>query len=233
MDFGLTTEYLLGSGIYQAIRGNRQAKKYNAKLENALANSPVYSESPYATALLADTQGRTNATSPAVQAALRNANQQTVNQMFNAQRNASSGAEAIAAAATAQQQNNSVLPNLAAAQQAYDAQNRGAYYSALDNMTNERDKVFSDRIRRNVDMRNYFLGRTASANRNLQSGLNSIGAGLQNFSNDVDTAASMASGMPKGGGGAMMKSSTPGPAYAPSMNYMPEYNPYGGYYYNR
>lgn len=164
-----------GLGIYQSIKGASQAKKNDKLLQQQLAASPQYQESQYAKNMLADTQGRLGAVSPAVMMAYRNANQQAANVAGNAQRNATSGAEAISAAAGAQGAVNNVLPNLAGAQQDFEAQNRGQYYGALDNMTNERDKVFNDQVRRNMDMRNYFLGRTGAANRNLQSGINAIG----------------------------------------------------------
>jgi len=174
-----------GLGIYQAITGNKQAKKNDKLVQDALANTPVYEESPYASKLLADTQGRLNAASPAVIAAYRNANQRAANQGAIAQRNASSGAEAIAAGAAAQNQVNNLLPSLANAQQSFDAQNRGMYYDALGNMTNERDKVFNDRMRRNMDLRNYYLGRTAAGNRNLQSGLSAAATGLSGIGNMI------------------------------------------------
>lgn len=180
-----------GLGIYQAITGGRQAKKNDKLLQQALASSPVYQESPYAARMLADSQGRLNATSPAVLAAYRNANQGAANQAAVAQRNASSGAEAISAGAVSQNQVNNVLPGLAGAQQSFDAQNRGVYYDALGNMTNERDKVFNDQMRRNMDMRNYYLGRTAAGNRNLQSGINSLASGISG-------AGSALSGLPFG-----------------------------------
>lgn len=217
-----------GIGIYQALSGNRQAKKADKEARAALAGSPQYEESPYAKALLADTQGRLGAVSPAVMAAYRNANQQAVNQQAVAQRNAASGAEAIAAGAVSQGQVNNVLPSLAGAQQQFDTQNRGMYYNALENSTNERDKVFNDRLRRNMDMRNYYLGRTAAGNRNLQSGLNVAVSGIaglagglpgMNFGKTAQPAPNYSAygGLDQNGLGA------PSPAYGTSPYYSSYY----------
>lgn len=194
-----------GIGIYQALSGNSQAKKADKAARASLAASPQYEESPYTKALLADTQSRLGAVSPAVMAAYRNASQQAINQQAVAQRNAASGAEAIAAGAVAQGQVNNVLPTLAGAQQQFDTQNRGMYYNALENSTNERDKVFNDRLRRNMDMRNYYLGRTAAGNRNLQSGINAAASGIAGLANSL-----------------------PGMGTAKTVQPAPDYSQYGG-----
>lgn len=183
---GLGAMLQTGFGIWEAIKAGRDRKKFEKLAESELNSSPVYQESPYARQQLAQAQAQQNAINPAVQAMERNAQIGAANVASAGQRNAMSGAEAINAAIAGQAQANAMYPQIANLQTEYNARNQGLLANAMQNMTNEYQNVFNDRVRRNDTRLNYRLGQLSGANarkgdswRNIIGGVTTFGSGIE------------------------------------------------------
>lgn len=119
---------------------------------------PQYQISDTVKQQLAEAQSRYNAQNPAIAMAYQQAQQGMAGQMANAQRNASSGAQALAAGAGAQAQLQSIAPQLAAQQAAYSQQQQANLNQARGLMTEEQRTKFADMLATNQARQNYGLG---------------------------------------------------------------------------
>jgi hypothetical protein len=164
----------LGSGIYQTISGSQQQKKGQQAFESAMAARPQYQISDTVKQQLAEAQSRYNAQNPAIAMAYQQAQQGMAGQMANAQRNASSGAQALAAGAGAQAQLQSIAPQLAAQQAAYSQQQQANLNQARGLMTEEQRTKFSDMLSANQARQNFGLGLAQSGSAMKSQGLGAM-----------------------------------------------------------
>jgi hypothetical protein len=167
----------LGSGLYQTISGSKQQKKGQQAFEEAMSARPQYQISDTVKQQLAEAQSRYNAQNPAIAMAYQQAQQGMAGQMANAQRNASSGAQALAAGAGAQAQLQSIAPQLAAQQAAYSQQQQANLNQARGLMTEEQRTKFSDMLSANQARQNFGLGLAQSGSAMKSQGLGAIAQG--------------------------------------------------------
>lgn len=167
----------LGTGLYQAISGTKQQKSGQKAFEQAMAARPQYEISDTVKQQLAEAQARYNAQNPAIAMAYQQAQQGMAGQMANAQRNASSGAQALAAGSGAQAQLQSIAPQLAAQQTAYNQQQYANLNQAQGLMSQEEKTRFSDMLAANQARQNFGLGLAQSGSAMRSQGLGSIAQG--------------------------------------------------------
>lgn len=164
----------LGSGLYQTISGANQQKRGQQAFEQAMAARPQYEISDTVKQQLAEAQARYNAQNPAIAMAYQQAQQGMAGQMANAQRNASSGAQALAAGAGAQAQLQSIAPQLAAQQAAYSQQQQANLNQAQGLMSQEEKNKFSDMLAANQAKQNFGLGLAQSGSAMKSQGLGAL-----------------------------------------------------------
>lgn len=164
----------LGSGLYQTLSGASQQKRGQKAFEDAMAARPQYQISDTVKQQLAEAQARYNAQNPAIAMAYQQAQQGMAGQMANAQRNASSGAQALAAGAGAQAQLQSITPQLAAQQAAYSQQQQANLNQAQGLMTEEQKTKFADQLAANQMRQNYGLGLAQAGSAMKSQGLGAM-----------------------------------------------------------
>lgn len=167
----------LGSGLYQTISGSKQQKRGQQAFEQAMAARPQYEISDTVKQQLAEAQSRYNAQNPAIAMAYQQAQQGMAGQMANAQRNASSGAQALAAGAGAQAQLQSIVPQLAAQQAAFQQQQQANLNQARGLMTEEQRTKFADMLAANQARQNFGLGLAQAGSAMKSQGLGAIAQG--------------------------------------------------------
>jgi hypothetical protein len=190
----------LGSGLYQTISGSKQQKRGQKAFEAAMAARPQYEISDQVKQQLAEAQSRYNAQNPAIAMAYQQAQQGMAGQMANAQRNASSGAQALAAGAGAQAQLQSIIPQLAQQQAAFQQQQQANLNQARGLMSQEEKTKFSDMLATNQARQNFGLGlaQAGSAMKGqglgaiAQGGLGLVSAGLMGKFNKTNTTNNQA-----------------------------------------
>jgi hypothetical protein len=164
----------LGSGLYQTISGSKQQKSGQKAFEQAMAARPQYQISDTVKQQLAEAQARYNAQNPAIAMAYQQAQQGMAGQMANAQRNAGSGAQALAAGAGAQAQLQSITPQLAAQQAAYQQQQYANLNQAQGLMSQEEKTRFSDMLAANQAKQNFGLGLAQAGSAMKSQGLGAM-----------------------------------------------------------
>lgn len=167
-----------GLGTYQAIHAAQQEKKAKAAAAASMAARPTFQTSPAALLANADAQSRINAVNPAVTAGYGAAQQAEANRIGAAQHYASSGAEALAAGSSAQNQFYNALPGLIGAQSDYQQGNLKNYYGTLQGLTQQDELKAQDANAAYGDSLNYNLGLQTAANQNLGQGLGMIGSSI-------------------------------------------------------
>jgi len=167
----------LGTGLYQAISGSKQQKQGQKAFEAAMAARPRYEISDTVKQQLAEAQARYNSQNPAIAMAYQQAQQGMAGQMANAQRNAGSGAQALAAGAGAQAQLQSIAPQLAAQQTAYNQQQYANLNQAQGLMSQEEKTRFSDMLAANQARQNFGLGLAQAGGAMKSQGLGAITQG--------------------------------------------------------
>ena len=189
-----------GFGIWSAIRGAKDRKKFAAMAESELNNRPEYQISPYAKQELAQAQAQANAINPAVAMAQRQAQVLAANTAAVGQRNAQSGAEAIQAAAMGQAQAQAMQPQLAQMQTDYNMQNQMNMVNAMRGMTGQLQNRFADRLDRNNTRLNYRLGQLGGANKMFGDGWSNMIGGVNNIEGSIKESAQA---LAKAGSGGM------------------------------
>lgn len=179
-------------GAIQAHKGNKDRKRAEIQSEQELNASPVYTESPYARAMLAQAQAQNNSVNPAIQGLYNQQQQLAANVGSAAQNYAQSGGEAIQAAIAGQQMAQQNLPQIAQLQTDYARRNQGMLADAMQNMTGEYQNVFNDKVRRNDTRANFRLGQLAGANKRFEGGTQNVIGGIQGLGN---AAGSLIGGM--------------------------------------
>lgn len=197
----------LGIGLISGAKASSDRKREAARAEKLLASQKPYQTSQYAYDMANDARGRLNAIDPAVLAAQGQLDQSVSNQSAYAQRNAASGAQALALSAAARSQANSQLPMLAAQQAASARNNRQAYYQSLMNLQNEGARTFDSNRDIFSDNINFTLGKMQAASQRQGQGMQTAAMG----------AGNLLGGMSGGGVLGAMRQQSPGTGgYYPS-----------------
>lgn len=160
-----------GIGLIQSLSAGQKQKEEEARLKQAIANKPTFKPSEYIKNMVADARARQNAESPAVRQAYEQVRQQAADTAAQAQRNATSGAQALGAGAIAQQQMQSVTPQLAAQQEAYHQANLNRADQAAQAMANQQAMQYQSEADKHNDLVNMYLGKVGAYNQNKAMGL--------------------------------------------------------------
>jgi|HubBroStandDraft_2_1064218.scaffolds.fasta_scaffold00002_5 hypothetical protein len=206
---------LLSAGVGM-IGGIANMFKSNSKLSALQGQEPSYATSPYAAQRLGLAQTLLNARMPGAASMERNIYGNQASNVANVNRNATSGAQALAMGSAAQGQSNQAFQGLA-------TQEQQDYYNRLQNMTgaqqgmiSEGDKVYQDQVRKYQDL----AAITGAKLQNTQTAWNS----LANMGIGAAGVASQMGGM-FGGGGRNVKPTAAASSYMgmnPVMQGMPQ-----------
>ena len=183
------------SGIIKGIKGIHQ---------NNLANKVVvpdatYASSPYAAAMLASATQLKNSRMAGAASAEQNIDANQSNSIDSVDRNATSGAQALAMLGAIQGQSNSAFNNLRLQEGADEQYKNNNWNMANQQMIGEGDKEYADRIRKQnmaIQEKNSLRG---AANQNIGGGINDLmngvmasnnaGAFNSNSSNTLDASS--------------------------------------------
>lgn len=168
----------LALGAYQTIKSNKDKKKAEEEMNKAMAQRRGYKESDASKKMLADAESQLNATSPAVTQAYDQAQKAAAGARAQAQRNATSGADALAMGSISQTQLQNMLPAISAQQESAKQANRVAYYNALSNAQQQEELKAADNQARYSDLINLALGKMGGAQAGMQSGATMAASGL-------------------------------------------------------
>lgn len=176
-----TTAYSLA----QADAAKKDQEKAQKQARIALADQPDYLPTQSSRNLLANAAASKNAINPATLLAYRQAQQAAANQTANAQRNATSGSEALSVGAAAQNALQSLVPQLAADQTRFNMANKQDYERALANMSDEERRAFEAKRAKTNDVMNYNIGLAQGYNANKNAALGSAFSSLANLGSKV------------------------------------------------
>jgi hypothetical protein len=176
-------------GIGSAISNAQKQRDADAKLKAQIANRPTYKVSEYIKNMLADARARANAESPAVRMAYEQARQEAADRTINAQISSASGSQALGEAASAQQDFQKALPQLAAQQEAYHQAGLNRMDSATQAMTAEERAAHEDAIAKYNDMINYHLGKVGAYNQNKAMGISAAIQGATSLAGNFGNRA--------------------------------------------
>lgn len=153
----------LGFAGYQYAKSRADKRKGDADFRQTLRNRARYATPQSVTDVAADARARLNAQNPATIAAQQQLQQQAAAEAGFAQRNATSGAQAIQAAADANAQMYSAVPQLAAQDAAFRQNAVQSYYQTQQGLTEDARYRHADEMERNDTQANYALGRVGAA----------------------------------------------------------------------
>jgi hypothetical protein len=175
---GMLTLGLAGAGVLsggiQAISGASQARKAKKDLLNQINNQSLYQPSEYAQRSLAEAQARENAKAAAVKYGESMAASGLANAQGLAQRNASSGSQALAMGASNIGQYNQAIMDLGQVQNQFQQQGIQNTAAARNLMIGEGDKAFASKRQKEDMFSNLYAGQLAAGNAMLGQGLSSI-----------------------------------------------------------
>jgi len=177
VSLGLAGAGVLIGGI-QSIAGASQASKAKKSLLNSINNQSVYQPSQYAQQALAEAQARENAKSAGVTYGENMASRGLANVYANAQKNASSGAQALGMGAVGQAQYNQAVTDLGQQQNAYNQQAIQNTNAARGGMINEQEKAFNSVMAKQSALQNLYTGQLGAGNAMLGQGLGTVASGL-------------------------------------------------------
>ncbi len=164
---------LLAGGIASIFKIGHGAR------QNHLANKVVvpdasYETSPYAKKMLAEAAMLKNSRMPGAMNAERNIATNGANAFGSVERNASSGAQALALLSGITGNTNNAYNQLGQQEAGYGLQTQGMYNNALGTMINEGDKKYMDDVRKQqlaIGEKNALRG---AATQNIGGGMNDI-----------------------------------------------------------
>lgn len=174
----------LGLSAWQYAQAQKQKRDADEAAKKAMASRPTYQTPAALDEQLSTARAQMNAVDPSILATQQQLQQQQANQMAFAQRNAPSGAQALAAGAEATAQTQSIMPSLAREQRAFSMQNQANLNAALGAHTDDARMRHDDLLGRHADVVNYNLGRVGAAQQDksqalamgVQSGMGLLGA---------------------------------------------------------
>jgi hypothetical protein len=170
----------LALGIGGAVGKMFGRGKANRKMDELLSQDPSYSANPIANERLSLAKTLLNARMPGASSVERNLLASQQNRFENINRNATSGAQAIAAANMVSGQTDRSLMNLGV-EEAQDYQRRyGNLVNAQEGVIREGDKVYDDTLRRYGNR--FQVNAAQNENRqNTWGDISNLGFGVANF----------------------------------------------------
>ena len=170
----------LAVGVGGMIGKGFARRKANKQLSQLQGQDPIYQENPLAAQRLGLANTLLNARMPGATQAQRNIQTSGANTIAGAQRNASSGAQALSVGSAVNAQQGQQTNDLAQ-QEAQDYQRRyGNLVGAQEGMINEQQNVFQDEVRRFGDKTQ--IQGAQSANRASTWGdISKLGFGIADF----------------------------------------------------
>lgn len=209
----------LFAGIYGLIQGGKQKKL--AKSINPV--NTTYEESKYIKDLYGQGKNLYQGRMAGANQMEQNIRSNQANTVANVERNATSGAQALALAAGLQGNTNQAFSDLAL-KEAQDKQNRfGVLSNVSQLMTQEGDKVYQDKLRKYYDDLNYKRALEGAAQQNQASFFQGLDDTAQMAVSLFSPGGAMAGGA-KGGGGSGGGQSFGIPSYnSGGGNYVPTY----------
>jgi|ERR1700677_294550 len=208
----------LGLGLVSSIGKMISAGKANSQLNTLVTQNPAYKPNPIAQQRLGLATALLNARAPGVASAEANIGSAQATQQENIGRNATSGAQVIAAGAGAQGTANRAYEGLNE-QEAQDYQRRyGNVSEAQQGVIQEGDKAFQDQVRRFQDLAQIRGAQNANRQNAWQS-LSNLGFSSLNFG----LAGGFKKLFPTGGTNPNQPSATPDAQYSP-VNQSPVWN---------
>jgi len=170
----------LGLGLAGAVGKMFGRKKSNKDLKSLMSSDPSYKENPLAMQRLGFAKTLLNARMPGAISAEKNILSDSATRFNNVQRNASSGAQAIAAAAGIGGQTDQSLVNLGITE-TQDYQNRlNNLYRAEQGVIEEGDKVYGDNVRK-FGNKAQIMGAINENRQNTWGDISNIGFRLMDF----------------------------------------------------
>ncbi len=157
-------------GLFKLFGGGKQRREAN-KIVIPEAN---YEISPYAQKRLGEAERIRNSRMPGFDAAEQGILGSQANTIAGANRNASSGGQALALLAASQGQADKSINALSGEQNAYSMNMLNNENNANDAMTNEMDKVYQDKVRKQmlaIQQKQALMG---AAGQNLGGGMNDL-----------------------------------------------------------
>lgn len=151
---------------WQYSQAQKDKKEQDAAAKKALASRPTLGTPDTLTEQIDTARAQMNSVDPSLIATQQQLQQQQANQMAFAQRNASSGAQALAAGAEATAQTQAIMPALMREQRGYNMQNLANLNNALAAGTENARMRHDDQLGRYGDQVNYSMGRMAAAQQN-------------------------------------------------------------------
>lgn len=172
---------------YQALKASQDRKREQQDAEKRLANMPVYQTPDALKNYYAEAQAGKNAINPAIAMQERQLQQAQANAMANAQRSATSGAEALSAGSKAQAMTQGYMPTLAEQQAAYQQASLGRADRASMAMTQEQMQKYENDYARSQSFLNYALGKSAAASQRQGQATAGVIQGLGTLANAYAT----------------------------------------------
>lgn len=172
-----------GTGVIKLIQGlhqNHLANKINVP-------EASYETSPYAKNILAEATRLKNSQMPGMSAARDNIYGNEANAIGSVERNATSGAQALATIAGISGNTNQAFQGLANQQNQYAQNQEQNYVNANQGMINEGDKVYQDRVRQQQQA-------IAEKNALRGAGTQNMGGGLNDLTNSAFLSYQMNNG---------------------------------------
>jgi hypothetical protein len=197
------------SGINSIFAGGkmkRASKKIDLK-----GKEVTYEESKYAKEQLANARNDVNARMTGAAQAERNIYQNQANTLASMGRNATDSSQMLALAGGVQGQTNESFNNLGVAEGQNQQVQKQNLNSALQNMTQEQQKVYMDKLRKYQEAYNAKMGLMQAGITNQQAGLNTIGS-------TIDNAAYQALSIATGGMGGGLMGGMGGGQQSPQMS---------------
>jgi len=162
------------AGTVQSIIGGSQASKAKKSLLNQIDKQSIYQPSEYASKMMAEAQARENAKAASVKYGETMAASGLANAQGLAQRNASSGQQALAMGSSNMGQYNQAVMDLGQLQNQFQQQGIQNTAAARNLMIGEGDKAFASRRQKEDQYANLYAGQLAAGNAMLGQGLSSI-----------------------------------------------------------
>lgn len=174
----LSSGIAAGLGIFSAVGKGLKAHKLNKLADKVVVPDANYEQSPYAANILGEALRLKNAPMPGMAAATQNIYGNRANTAAGIERNATSGSQSLNMLAAAQGNTDQAFQGLAGQQNQYGLSMLNNYNNANQGMTDELDKTFQDKVRKQQLKINEKNGLRQAATNYSSGAFDSLTAGL-------------------------------------------------------
>lgn len=157
-------------GLFKMFKGGKQNRMAN----KIVVPDATYKTSPYAQNILAEAQRLRNSQMPGTAAAGQNIMGNQANAVSSIQRNSSSGSQALAMLGAVQGNTNNAFQDLTKQQNLYSMSMLNNLNNANQGMTDELDKEFQDKVRKQQMAMNEKNALRGAATANTGGGMNDL-----------------------------------------------------------